>query len=64
MYIIKSKDLIKIDNQVEFAYSIGISKFTLNRILNRKIKCSKPIAYSIVKNYDINLNLEDVFEKL
>ena len=45
MYIIKSKDLIKIDNQVEFAYSIGISKFTLNRILNRKIKCSKQIAY-------------------
>lgn len=58
------KETLEIENQVNFALEIGISKFTLNRILNKKIACSKVIAFSITKHYNEDLEIEDLFEKV
>lgn len=59
MYRIKNK--INFKNQAKIADKIGISKFTLNRILNGKQATQKTTAYCIVKCYDENAELNDYF---
>jgi DNA-binding XRE family transcriptional regulator len=61
MYRIKNK--IDFKNQVKASETIGISKYTLCRILNGKQLTSKVIAYCIVKYYDSNAEIEDYFTK-
>lgn len=61
MYRIKNK--IKFENQEKTAESIGISKYTLSRILNGKQATSKVIAYCIVKYYNSESEIEDYFTK-
>lgn len=62
MYILK-KDL-KINNQRLFAKEIGINECTLSRILNKKQKVSKLLAYCITKNIDENSDIDSYFKKV
>ena len=58
------KETLNIDNQVSFADEVGISPETLSRILCKKQKCSKVIAYSITKHYNPTKEIEDFFERV
>lgn len=64
MYILKNDEKVSIINQSELARKIGINQATLNRIFNKKQKCSKLMAYSIVKSINENAEIEDYFEKI
>jgi hypothetical protein len=64
MYLLKEIDKIKIINQSQLSIRIGFDKATLNRIFKRKQKCSKLIAYAIVKTINENAEIEDYFEKV
>lgn len=57
-------DKCEIENQRKFAEEIGTSHATLNKILHGKRLCSKVLAYAITKNYDPNLEIEDLFKKV
>lgn len=63
MYIFKQND-INIFNQTAIARQVGIAKETANRIFNKKQKCSKIIAYCIVKTINQNAEIEDYFERV
>lgn len=62
MYLIKES--IKIENQREFAKDIGIDECTLSRILNKKQKASKILAYCITKKINENSDINDYFNKV
>ena len=62
MYILKEN--LVIENQTLFADEVGIAAETLSRILSKKQKCSKVIAYSIAKHYDKNKEIVDYFERV
>jgi len=62
MYILKEN--LVIENQTLFADEVGIASETLSRILSKKQKCSKVIAYSIAKHYDKNKEIVDYFERV
>lgn len=64
MYLLKDIEKVKIINQSQLSAMIGISKGTLNRIFNRKQKCSKLIAYAITKTINDNAEIEDYFERV
>lgn len=64
MYLLKDIEKVKIINQSQLSTMIGISKGTLNRIFNRKQKCSKLIAYAITKTINDNAEIEDYFERV
>lgn len=49
-------------SQREVASKIGITEFTLSKILNRKQSCSKMAAYCITKCNDENAEILDYFE--
>lgn len=61
MYMLK-ENIINVFNQRALAREVGISFETVNRIFNRKQKCSKVIAYSICKCINPNAEIEDYFE--
>ena len=49
--------------QCKIAEFIGIDKSTLNRILNRKQSCSKPIAIIITMLNSKKFDIEQFFEE-
>ena len=61
VYIFK-ENIINVYNQRAIAREIGVTFETINRIFNRKQKCSKLIAYSICKIINQNAEIEDYFE--
>lgn len=64
MYILRNSEKVSIINQSELARKIGINQATLNRIFNKKQKCSKIMAYTIVKSINENAEIEDYFERI
>ena len=48
--------------QREVAEQIGITEFTMSKILNRKWNCSKMTAYCITKCNDENAEILDYFD--
>ena len=65
MYILKENIIIDLkgETQRRVADKIGITEQTLSKILNRKMTCSKMIAYCITKVNDNIGEIEDYFEK-
>lgn len=61
MYLFK-QDVVNIFNQSAIAREVGLAIETVNRIFNRKQKCSKITAYCIVKTINENAEIEDYFE--
>lgn len=59
MYILKNE--IKIENETKASKIIGIDIATLSRILHKKQKCSKILAYCITKYMDHNAEITDYF---
>lgn len=62
MYIINRP--IKFDNVGKAAKVIGVDISTLSRILHGKQKCSKMLAYCIVKYYNKNAELNNYFIRI
>lgn len=64
MYVLKKEVQLSFNGhgQKEVAEKIGIAPETLSRILNKKQKCSKLIAYCITKLNDENAEILDYFE--
>lgn len=61
MYILKNNEKVSIINQSELARKIGVNQATLNRIFNKKQRCSKLMAYTITKSINENAEIEDYF---
>jgi plasmid maintenance system antidote protein VapI len=59
MYILKNE--MKIGNETKASKIIGIDIATLSRILHKKQKCSKILAYCITKYIDQNAEITDYF---
>jgi plasmid maintenance system antidote protein VapI len=59
MYILKNE--MKIGNETKASKIIGIDIATLSRILHKKQKCSKILAYCIAKYIDQNAEITDYF---
>ena len=59
MYILKNE--MKIGNETKASKIIGIDISTLSRILHKKQKCSKILAYCITKYIDQNAEITDYF---
>ena len=66
MYILKKNIVVdlKCETQRKVAEKIGITEQTLSKILNRKMACSKMIAYCIVKINNSEAEIEDYFERV
>lgn len=66
MYILKENIVVdlKCETQRKVAEKIGITEQTLSKILNRKMACSKMIAYCIVKINNSEAEIEDYFERV
>ena len=66
MYILKENIVVdlKCETQRKVAEKIGITEQTLSKILNRKMTCSKMIAYCIVKINNSEADIEDYFERV
>ena len=62
MYILKNE--MKIGNETKASKIIGIDISTLSRILHKKQKCSKILAYCITKYVDNNAEISDYFERI
>lgn len=65
MYILKENIVVDLkgETQRKVAEKIGITEQTLSKILNKKISCSKMIAYCIVKINNSEAEIEDYFVK-
>lgn len=66
MYIIKKPGIISFlfgDNK-KISKKIGISSYTLSRILNGKQKTKYTTAYCITKIYDPNKEVLDYFKRI
>ena len=59
MYILKNE--MKLGNETKASKIIGIDIATLSRILHKKQKCSKILAYCITKYIDQNAEITDYF---
>lgn len=66
MYILKENVIVDFngEKQKKIAEQIGITEQTLSKVLNRKMPCSKMIAYCIVKINDKEKEIEDFFERI
>ena len=66
MYILKENVIVDFngEKQKKIAEKIGITEQTLSEVLNRKMPCSKMIAYCIVKINDKEKEIEDFFERV
>lgn len=62
MYLLE-KD-IEMKNVGKASEEIGIDISTLSRILHKKQKCSKVLAYCIVKYYDKTKEIQDYFKRI
>ena len=62
MYILKNE--MKIENETKASKIIGIDISTLSRILHKKQKCSKILAYCITKYIDQNAEINNYFIKI
>lgn len=64
MFVVKENInlIFKGKSQREVANKVGITEFTLSKILNRKQPCSKMTAYCITKISDENAEILDFFE--
>ena len=62
MYILKNE--MKIENETKASKIIGIDIATLSRILHKKQKCSKILAYCITKYIDQNAEINNYFIKI
>jgi hypothetical protein len=62
MYIINEP--IKFENVGKAAKEIGVNISTLSRILHRKQKCSKILAYCITKYIEQNAEINDYFTRI
>lgn len=51
-------------NQRKVAELVGITEFTMSRIVNQKQNTSKMTAYCIVKAINEDSEIEDYFEKI
>lgn len=61
----KLKKEIKFEGtQKKIAEEIGISEAYFSKILNRKKKCSKLVAYCITKRIDNDKEILDYFERV
>lgn len=56
--------MFSIFNQTVIAESVGITKTTLCRIINRKQATNKTTAYCIVKVIHPEAKIEEYFEKI
>ena len=63
MYLFK-ENVVNVFNQSAIAREVGLTVETVNRIFNRKQKCSKLIAYSICKTINANAEISDYFESV
>ena len=50
--------------QKEIAEKVGITEYTISRIINQKQNTSKTTAYCIVKMINENAEIEEYFEKV
>ena len=66
MYILKENIVVDLkgETQRKVAEKIGVTEQTLSKILNRKMACSKMIAYCIVKINNSEAEIEDYFERV
>ena len=64
MYLMKETDKIKVIKQVAMAKVVGLNPVTINKIFNRKQKCSKLVAYCITKFLDDDKEIEEFFERV
>lgn len=66
MYILKENIIVDLkgETQRKVAEKIGITEQTLSKILNKKMSCSKMIAYCIVKINNSEAEIEDYFERV
>lgn len=64
MFVIKNDVILEFNGipRKEIAEKAGIAEETLSRILNKRQKCSKAIAYYITKLNDENAEILDYFE--
>lgn len=60
----KETDKIKVIKQVAMAKVVGLNPVTINKIFNRKQKCSKLVAYCITKFLDDDKEIEEFFERV
>jgi DNA-binding XRE family transcriptional regulator len=63
VYLAKT-EMFSIFNQTVIAESVGITKTTLCRIINRKQATNKTTAYCIVKVIHPEAKIEEYFEKI
>lgn len=63
MYLFR-QDIVDIYNQSAIARITGYAIETINRIFNRKQKCSKKAAYCICKAINENAEIEEYFERV
>lgn len=64
MYELKDIERVSIINQSELARKVGINQATINRVFNKKQKCSKLMAYAITKSINENAEIEDYFNSI
>ena len=66
MYILKENVIVDLNGETQRKVSekIGITEQTLSKILNRKMACSKMIAYCITKINNSENEIEDYFERV
>lgn len=64
MFILKENVILSFNGktQRDIAKKLGITEFTLSRILHRKNTCSKPLAYYITKVNDSEAEILDYFD--
>ena len=66
MYVLKDNIIVDLkgDTQKKVAQKIGITEQTLSKVLNKKMACSKIIAYCITKINNSESEIEDYFERI
>lgn len=60
MYIAK-KEKFKLVKQKTLAETVGVTECTISRIIKKSKRCSKPLAFSIVKAIHPQAEIEEFF---
>jgi len=63
MYYFKSNIEVKV-NKTKASEVIGIARPHITNIINRKIGCSKHVAYCITKYINSEAEISDYFERI
>ena len=61
MFYFKKNNIVI--NKTQACKDIGITRVYLTNILNKRIACSKVVAFCITKYLDNNAEIEDYFER-